>query len=67
MGAVDFLFERFATAPASIAFNDRGRDFTYGEIIETTAAFETRLREVGVAPLPPWDQALAEYVAGRIV
>jgi dTDP-4-dehydrorhamnose reductase len=26
-----------------------------------------RLREVGVAPLPPWDQALAEYVAGRVL
>jgi acyl-CoA synthetase (AMP-forming)/AMP-acid ligase II len=47
---VDFLFERFATAPEAIAFNDRGRTFTYGQIIDTTAMFERRLREVGVAP-----------------
>ena len=46
---MDFLFERFASVPSAVAFNDRGRTFTYGEIIETTAAFERRLREVGVA------------------
>ena len=47
---MDFLFERFASAPGSIAFNDRGRTFTYGQIIETTERFEGRLAEVGVAP-----------------
>jgi acyl-CoA synthetase (AMP-forming)/AMP-acid ligase II len=47
---MEFLFERFASAPDGIAFNDRGRTFTYGQIIDTTAALEARLREVGVAP-----------------
>ena len=47
---MDFLFDRFATAPEAIAFNDRGRTFTYGQIIDTTAMFEGRLREVGVSP-----------------
>jgi acyl-CoA synthetase (AMP-forming)/AMP-acid ligase II len=47
---VDFLFDRFATAPEAIAFNDRGRTFTYGQIIDTTAMFERRLRDVGVSP-----------------
>jgi acyl-CoA synthetase (AMP-forming)/AMP-acid ligase II len=47
---VEFLFERFATAPAKVAFSDRGRTFTYAQIIDATAAYEDRLHEVGVAP-----------------
>lgn len=46
---MNFLFERFATAPEAIAFNDRGRAFSYGEVIAATARFEDQLRETGVA------------------
>jgi acyl-CoA synthetase (AMP-forming)/AMP-acid ligase II len=45
---LEFLFDRFATAPDAIAFNDRGRTFSYGRVIETTAMFERKLRQVGV-------------------
>jgi acyl-CoA synthetase (AMP-forming)/AMP-acid ligase II len=47
---MDFLLERFAGAPDSVAFNDRGRPFTYGEVVATTARFEQRLLDEGVAP-----------------
>jgi acyl-CoA synthetase (AMP-forming)/AMP-acid ligase II len=46
---VEFLFERFATARESVAFNNRGRAFTYAQVIDTTARFERKLSEVGVA------------------
>ena len=46
---MEFLFERFATAPDGVAFIDRGRPFSYGQLIETTAAFEDQLRRERVA------------------
>ena len=47
---MEFLFDRFATAPAAIAFNSQGRPFSYGEVIQATARYEARLRDVGIAP-----------------
>jgi len=46
---LEFLFERFATAPESVAFIDRGRAFSYDELVATTRTFEDRLRREGVA------------------
>jgi acyl-CoA synthetase (AMP-forming)/AMP-acid ligase II len=45
---LEFLFERFATAPESVAFIDRGRTFSYGQVIATTHAFVDRLLLEGV-------------------
>ncbi len=46
---MDFLFERFAAVPDAVAFLDRDRSFSYGQVIATTRAFEQRLRREGVA------------------
>jgi acyl-CoA synthetase (AMP-forming)/AMP-acid ligase II len=46
---LEFLFERFATEPEAVAFIDRGRTFSYGQVITSTHAFEDRLRREGVA------------------
>jgi acyl-CoA synthetase (AMP-forming)/AMP-acid ligase II len=46
---VEFLFERFAKVPDAIAFLDRGRSFSYGQVIATTKAFEGRLEREGIA------------------
>jgi acyl-CoA synthetase (AMP-forming)/AMP-acid ligase II len=46
---LEFLFERFATTPEALAFIDRGRTFSYGQMIATTHAFEDRLHREGVA------------------
>ena len=45
---MDFLYERFATAPDGIAFIDRGYQFTYQELITATRDFRTRLEQEGV-------------------
>jgi acyl-CoA synthetase (AMP-forming)/AMP-acid ligase II len=45
---VEFLLERFETAPDSRAFIDGGRPFTYGQVSELTERFGTRLLEQGV-------------------
>ncbi len=47
---MDFLFERFATAPDSLAFIDGGRSFSYRELIAETGAFGERLDREGVQP-----------------
>ena len=44
---MEFLFERFESAPDSEAFIDRGRTFSYGQLIETTQRFDDRLRQGG--------------------
>jgi acyl-CoA synthetase (AMP-forming)/AMP-acid ligase II len=46
---LDFLFERFATVPESVAFADRGRKFTYAQIRETTEQYERWLAEQAIA------------------
>jgi acyl-CoA synthetase (AMP-forming)/AMP-acid ligase II len=46
---MEFLFDRFATVPQAVAFLDRGRSFSYGQVITTTKAFDERLRREGVA------------------
>jgi acyl-CoA synthetase (AMP-forming)/AMP-acid ligase II len=46
---LEFLFERFASAPEAVAFIDRGRSFSYAQVITTTQVFEDRLRREGVA------------------
>ncbi len=47
---LDFLFERFATVPQAVAFADRGRTFTYAQILDATERFERRLAEEAIAP-----------------
>ena len=44
---VEFLFERFEAVPGSKAFIDRGRPFSYGELMELTQRFGERLRTGG--------------------
>jgi acyl-CoA synthetase (AMP-forming)/AMP-acid ligase II len=46
---VDFLFERFATAPDRAAFIDAGRRVSYGELLAATDAFGARLHMEGIA------------------
>ena len=36
---VEFLFERFETVPGSQAFIDRGRPFSYRQLVELTQRF----------------------------
>ena len=48
--SIEFLFERFATASDSTAFIDRGRPFTYRELLEQTSSFQDQLRREGVLP-----------------
>jgi acyl-CoA synthetase (AMP-forming)/AMP-acid ligase II len=45
---MDFLFERFATAPDTVAFVDGGRAFTYGQVLAQTSDFRDLLRREGV-------------------
>jgi acyl-CoA synthetase (AMP-forming)/AMP-acid ligase II len=47
---LEFLFDRFAQAPDAVAFLDRGRSFSYGQVIATTKTFEELLRREDVAP-----------------
>jgi acyl-CoA synthetase (AMP-forming)/AMP-acid ligase II len=47
---MDFLFDRFAEAPDAIAFNDRGRPFTYRQVIDGTAFLDARIRAAGIEP-----------------
>ena len=45
---MEFLFERFESAPGSNAFIDSGRAFSYGELTELTRRLGVRLRQEGV-------------------
>ena len=45
---MDFLYERFAGAPDAIAFIDRGRQFTYRDLIAETRGFRDRLDREGM-------------------
>jgi acyl-CoA synthetase (AMP-forming)/AMP-acid ligase II len=45
---VDFLFERFATAPDRAAFIDAGRRVSYRELLAAIDAFGARLRTEGI-------------------
>ena len=46
---MEFLVERFETAPEASAFIDGGRAFSYRQLIEQTRSFGDRLRREGVA------------------
>jgi acyl-CoA synthetase (AMP-forming)/AMP-acid ligase II len=46
---VDWLIERFRTAPDRIAFVHEGRSVTYGAVVATVADFGARLQAEGVA------------------
>jgi acyl-CoA synthetase (AMP-forming)/AMP-acid ligase II len=47
---VEFLFERFSSvSPDTVAFIDRDRRFTYGQLVRATRAYEERLEREGVA------------------
>jgi acyl-CoA synthetase (AMP-forming)/AMP-acid ligase II len=48
--ALEFLLERFALVPEGVAFLDRGRSFSYADVIATTRAFEERLEREGISP-----------------
>jgi acyl-CoA synthetase (AMP-forming)/AMP-acid ligase II len=45
---VQFLFDRFAEAPAATAFVDRDRKVTYGEVLASIADYERSLEGAGV-------------------
>jgi acyl-CoA synthetase (AMP-forming)/AMP-acid ligase II len=62
---LEFLFERFATAPASVAFIDRGRTFSYAQVIATTHAFVDRLLCEGV-PKGDVVAVLGDYSPERV-
>jgi acyl-CoA synthetase (AMP-forming)/AMP-acid ligase II len=47
---VDFLFERFASAPEAVAFIDRDRVVTYGQVTSLVDEFGKRLAREGVDP-----------------
>ncbi len=42
---MDFLFDRFATVPDAAAFIDRGRTFTYLDLIDETGRMHARLEQ----------------------
>lgn len=46
---MEFLFERFETAPETSALIDGGRTFSYRQLVEQTRSFGDRLRREGVA------------------
>ena len=47
---MQWLIERFRTAPDRTAFVHEGRSVSYGEVVATVAELDARLSEVGVAP-----------------
>lgn len=47
---MDFLVDRFAEVSADTAFVDRGRRFSYAQVVVTTSAFGARLAAEGVRP-----------------
>lgn len=47
---MDFLFERFASAPDAVAFIDGSSEFSYRQLIAETRTFRDRLREENVQP-----------------
>jgi acyl-CoA synthetase (AMP-forming)/AMP-acid ligase II len=46
---MESLFDRFTTSPESIAFVDRGREFSYGRLVDAMARFGQSLRADGVS------------------
>jgi len=46
---LQWLLDRFATAPDRDAFVHRGRRMTYGGVVETVAGFSGMLKDLGVA------------------
>ena len=47
---MEWLIERFRTAPDRTAFVHEGRSVSYGEVVATVSELGDRLREAGVAP-----------------
>jgi acyl-CoA synthetase (AMP-forming)/AMP-acid ligase II len=45
---VEWLIERFRSAPDEVAFIHEGRSVSYGSVVSTVAEFEARLRAAGV-------------------
>lgn len=45
---MDWLLDRFGTAPAQIAFIHEGRHVTYAEVLSTITAFSKRIASVGI-------------------
>jgi acyl-coenzyme A synthetase/AMP-(fatty) acid ligase len=46
---VEWLIERFQSAPESVAFIHEGRSVSYGAVVTTVADFGVRLQAAGVA------------------
>ena len=46
---MDWLIERFASAPERIAFIHEGREVSYGAVVATVAAFRQRVSAAGIA------------------
>lgn len=46
---MDWLIERFASAPERIAFIHEGREVSYGAVVATVAAFRQRVNAAGIA------------------
>ncbi len=47
---MNWLIERFQSAPELIAFIHEGREVTYGEVVATVAVFVTRIAAAGIRP-----------------
>ena len=45
---MDWLIERFRSAPGHTAFVHEGRQVSYGEVVATVAAFRTRIETAGI-------------------
>ena len=45
---MDWLIERFGTAPTHVAFIHEGRHVTYAEVLASITAFSTRIDTVGI-------------------
>jgi acyl-CoA synthetase (AMP-forming)/AMP-acid ligase II len=45
---MDWLIDRFNTAPEKLAFIHEGREVKYGEVVQTIASFRARLAAAGV-------------------
>lgn len=47
---MDWLIERFQSAPAKLAFIHEGREVSYGAVVTTIASFGERIAQAGIQP-----------------
>jgi hypothetical protein len=49
---MQWLLDRFASAPDTLAFDHQGREVTYGAVVERVSDFTRQIRQEGIAPAP---------------